>query len=171
MPHIVVRGLSRASAHGKLHIGPVNFPCALGRSGRGNKGGEGDGFTPVGRWRARQALYRPDRGRRPHTALPLTPITAHMGWSDAPGDANYNRPVSLPYARSHERLWREDHLYDLVIILGFNDMPRCQGRGSAIFMHLARPEYTPTEGCIALCVDHMRYLMRVIRPQQSILIE
>jgi L,D-peptidoglycan transpeptidase YkuD (ErfK/YbiS/YcfS/YnhG family) len=171
MPLIAVRGLSRASAQGKLHIGPVHVPCALGRSGRGSKTGEGDGVTPVGSWAVRQALYRPDRILRPRTALPLTPIRPEMGWSDAPGDANYNRPVAKPYPKSHEPLWRDDHLYDLVVILGFNDLPRAQGRGSAIFMHLARPDYTPTEGCIALSAGHMLRLLAALTPASRIVIE
>lgn len=128
-------------------------------------------MTPVGSWAVRQVLYRPDRIMRPRTALPVTTIRPGMGWSDAPGDANYNRPVVTPYGRSHERLWREDHLYDLVVILGFNDVPRAQGRGSAIFMHLARPDYKPTEGCIALSSDHMHRLLAELRPESRIVIE
>ena len=171
MPLIVVRGLSRASTQGKLHLGLVQFPCALGRGGRGPKGGEGDGITPSGRWDIRAVFYRPDRERRPATGLPAAPIAPDFGWCDAPGDANYNRLVRLPYAASHERLWREDALYDLVAVLGFNDIPRAGGRGSAIFVHLARPGYTPTEGCVALSRAHMLRLLGSLKSGDRIQIE
>jgi L,D-peptidoglycan transpeptidase YkuD (ErfK/YbiS/YcfS/YnhG family) len=163
MPLIVVRGLSRASTQGKLHLGALRIPCALGRGGRRPKGGEGDGITPTGCWTFRAVLYRPDRERRPATGLAATPVAPDFGWCDAPGDANYNRLVRLPYAASHERLWREDPLYDLLAVLGFNDGPRASGRGSAIFVHLARPGYTPTEGCIALARADMLRLLGVLR--------
>jgi L,D-peptidoglycan transpeptidase YkuD (ErfK/YbiS/YcfS/YnhG family) len=171
MPLVVVRGLSRASAQGKLHLGVLRFPCALGRSGRGPKGGEGDGVTPSGRWAIRHVFYRPDRERRPATGLPVSPIAPDFGWCDAPGDPNYNRLVRLPYQASHERLWREDALYDILAVLGFNDGPRTSGRGSAIFLHLARPGYTPTEGCVALSRTHMLMLLGKLLPGDCLTIE
>ena len=170
MPKIVVRGLSRAHAEGKLHLENLCFPCALGRGGRRPKGGEGDGITPKGRWIFRKVFYRPDRVQRPRTGLPVLPLTQKMGWCDAPGDANYNRLVRLPYPTGHESLWRQDHLYDLLAVLGYNDAPRSQGRGSAIFLHLARNDYGPTEGCVALSVDHMRVLLKALRPGQSLIV-
>jgi len=170
MPHPVVRGLSRAAMQGKLDLGPVQFPCALGRGGTGPKHGEGDGVTPMGQWRLRQVLYRPDRVMRPRTDLPVAPIEPDMGWCDAPGDANYNRLVRLPYTASHERLWRDDHLYDLLAVLGFNDAPRAQGRGSAIFLHLARPDYSPTEGCIALSLPHMQRVLPYLSRDSRIIV-
>jgi L,D-peptidoglycan transpeptidase YkuD (ErfK/YbiS/YcfS/YnhG family) len=160
----VVRGLSRAVPQGKLDLGYVQFPCALGRGGRGPKAREGDGVTPIGHWPVRQVLYRPDRIARPRTALPVVPLAPGLGWCDETGDANYNRMVRLPYPASHERLWRRDHLYDLVVVLGYNDMPRSQGRGSAIFMHLARPGYRPTAGCIALALPHLLHVVGRLRP-------
>ncbi len=171
MPLVIVRGLSRARPQGKLHLGFVHFPCALGRSGRGPKSGEGDGVTPSGRWPVRQVFYRPDREPRPQTALPVSPLAPDLGWCDAPRDANYNRLVHLPYAASHERLWRDDRLYDLFAVLGFNDCPRASGRGSAIFLHLARSDYGPTEGCVALSRTHMLKVLAALRPGDGILIE
>lgn len=82
-----------------------------------------------------------------------------MGWCDAPSDPNYNRQVRYPYRASAEALWRDDGLYDLVAVLDYNVRPRVRGRGSAIFMHVARPGYLPTEGCIALRKDHLRRLL------------
>jgi L,D-peptidoglycan transpeptidase YkuD (ErfK/YbiS/YcfS/YnhG family) len=95
-------------------------------------------------------LYRPDRVERPRTALTVAALQKDDGWCDAPGDPNYNRPVKLPYPKSAESMWRDDHLYDVVVILGFNDDPVIDGAGSAIFLHCARDDYGPTEGCVAL---------------------
>jgi L,D-peptidoglycan transpeptidase YkuD (ErfK/YbiS/YcfS/YnhG family) len=111
---------------------------------------EGDGGTPLGCFPVRQVLYRADRMRRPRTTLPLRAIGEYDGWCEDPADRNYNRLVRLSAASSADRLKRDDHLYDLVLVLGYNDRPRVRGRGSAIFMHLARPGFAPTAGCIAL---------------------
>jgi L,D-peptidoglycan transpeptidase YkuD (ErfK/YbiS/YcfS/YnhG family) len=108
---------------------------------------------------------------RPRSALAIAPLSPGLGWCDAPEDANYNRCVRLPYPASHERLWRDDGLYDIVIVLGFNDWPRARGRGSAIFMHLARPGYTPTAGCVALARPDMLKLTAALRPGDEIVIE
>lgn len=137
-------------ARGMVRLGPAVWPCALGRGGLVARKREGDGGTPLGRLRIREVLYRPDRVKRPRTGLPTRALRANDGWCDAPGDRSYNRPVRLPYPASAESLWRSDHLYDVVAVLGYNDHPRISGRGSAIFMHVARPSYAPTEGCVAL---------------------
>jgi L,D-peptidoglycan transpeptidase YkuD (ErfK/YbiS/YcfS/YnhG family) len=163
VPRPTLRGLSRARSQGKLCLGNLNLPCALGRSGRRPKQHEGDGITPIGAWPVREVLYRADRLARPRTALKVTAIRPRDGWCDAARDRNYNRPVKLPYPAGHERLWRQDHLYDLVIVLGYNDRPRSLGRGSAIFMHLARAGYKPTEGCIALSRGDMLKLLARLR--------
>ena len=131
--------------------------CALGRSGvvAANDKREGDGATPAGLWAFRRALYRPDRLKAPDTALKLAPITPQDGWCDAASDPLYNRPVTLPFAASHEALWRDDALYDLIVVLGHNDDPPVAGRGSAIFLHVAAKDYAPTEGCVALSRDDL----------------
>jgi L,D-peptidoglycan transpeptidase YkuD (ErfK/YbiS/YcfS/YnhG family) len=100
----------------------------------------------------------------------MRPIRPGDGWCDAPADRNYNRPVKLPYPASHERLWRDDALYDLVVVLGYNDRPRSLGRGSAIFMHLARKNYLPTAGCIALSRADMLKLLVRLKPRDRIVI-
>ncbi len=135
------------------------LPCALGRSGRATRKHEGDGATPSGIWRPELVLYRADRVQRPTTALPIRPINVDDGWCDAIGDRNYNRWVRHPYPASAERLWRADHLYDVVVVLNHNTRPRVQGAGSAIFMHLARPGYRPTEGCVALTRRHLLFVL------------
>ena len=151
-------------AEGRL-IGPHGvIRAALGRKGIAATRHEGDGSTPFGRLPLREVLYRADRGKRPRTQLPVRAIRDRDGWCDDPVDANYNRLVNLPTARRAEGLWRADHLYDVVIVLGYNDRPRVRGRGSAIFVHLARPGYAPTEGCIALTRrDIVRLLERARR--------
>jgi L,D-peptidoglycan transpeptidase YkuD (ErfK/YbiS/YcfS/YnhG family) len=128
---------------------------------------EGDGATPIGQWRVREVLYRPDRVRRPATPLPVRAMRRHDGWCDAAADRNYNRLVRLPYAASAEPLWRQDALYDVVVVLGYNDA-RVRGRGSAIFLHVARPGYAPTEGCIALARAHVLRLLERLGARAAI---
>lgn len=135
---------------GRLRAGWLDLPCALGAAGLVHRKREGDGGTPVARLRAIRGYYRPDRMIRPRTSLPLRPLRPEDGWCDAPSSRLYNRPVRLPQASSHERMWRDDDLYDLVLDLSWNRRPAVPGRGSAIFLHAARPGYRPTEGCIAV---------------------
>lgn len=124
--------------------------CALGRAGIVRQKREGDGGTPAAILPMRRALYRPDREAPPRTRLPLGAIAPDDGWCDAPGDPRYNTPVSLPYPAHAEAMWRSDALYDLVVVLGWNDDPPVSGRGSAIFLHLAAPDFSLTAGCVAL---------------------
>ncbi|HEY1795614.1 MAG TPA: L,D-transpeptidase family protein [Stellaceae bacterium] len=124
--------------------------AACGWSGvRGDKR-EGDGASPAGTFPLVSVLYRPDRLTAPNTALPISPLRPEMGWVDDPGDPNYNRLVTLPYLASHEDLWREDGLYDLIVVIGYNTDPVIPGAGSAIFLHVAKPDFSPTAGCIAI---------------------
>jgi L,D-peptidoglycan transpeptidase YkuD (ErfK/YbiS/YcfS/YnhG family) len=123
------------------------------------KRGEGDGISPLGCWPIRRVLYRADRLAPPATAFAVAPIAPGDGWCDAPDHALYNRPVRLPFAASHEEMWRADALYDLVVVLGHNDDPVVPGAGSAIFLHVARPDYGPTAGCAALArADLLEFL-------------
>ncbi len=131
------------------------FDCALGKSGVAVEKREGDGATPPGRFLIRHILYRPDRIEKPLSGLPIYALDRDNGWCDAPDHPDYNRFVHLPHAAHCEKLWREDHIYDLIIILAYNDDPVQPGKGSAIFMHVARPGLEPTEGCIALEVDDL----------------
>lgn len=142
--------------------------CAIGRGGIGVKAGEGDGVTPTGTFRIRRVLYRPDRVASPRTNLPVAAIAEDDGWCDAPGDAAYNKPVKLPYPASHEKMWRDDHLYDVVVVLGFNDDPVIAGKGSAIFLHVARPDYGPTEGCVALPLPDLLAALARLSPGDTI---
>jgi L,D-peptidoglycan transpeptidase YkuD (ErfK/YbiS/YcfS/YnhG family) len=156
---LIVRALSAGRTRGWLGVGTLCFPCALGRSGRRSRKSEGDGASPRGSFRLVEVLYRADRVRRPAGGMRVSAIVAGDGWCDDRRDRNYNRAVRLPYPASHERMWRDDHLYDVVVVLDHNRRPRVRGAGSAIFMHVARSGYTPTEGCIALARPH---LLRVL---------
>ena len=165
-----VRSLSRRSSTGWLTLGSLRFRCALGRGGRVASKREGDWATPVGSYALCHAYYRPDRLRRPQTSLPLSALRPSDGWCDAVGDRNYNRHITHPYPASAEHMWRKDGLYDVVVVLDQNMRPRVQGGGSAIFMHVARPGYKPTAGCIALRRDHLLQLLKWVRKGTRIVI-
>lgn len=131
--------------------------CAHGRGGAIDAGlkREGDGASPIGIWTMKRVFWRPDRLARPETGLPTVPLRQYDGWCDAPADPLYNRPVRLPYPASCEQLWRDDPVYDIVVELDHNSDPVVPGAGSAIFFHIARPDYQDTEGCIAVAKHDM----------------
>lgn len=145
--------------------------CAIGRSGIAEKTREGDGVTPAGIWPLRNVLYRADRIARPQTILPTALIEPGQAWCDVPDDPQYNRLVRLPYASLDERLWREDALYDLIAVVGFNDAPVVPGKGSAIFLHVARPDYGETEGCVALSLDDLTEALAQLRPENRLIVQ
>jgi L,D-peptidoglycan transpeptidase YkuD (ErfK/YbiS/YcfS/YnhG family) len=144
---------------GRLILGGRRFRVALGRGGVRPDKQEGDGATPAGVLPLRRVLYRADRVPSPDCAVPIEPIAPDDGWCDDPSHADYNRRVRLPHDGRCEELWRADGLYNLVGVLGWNDAPVVRGRGSAIFLHIARADYAPTEGCIALAVDEVRRVL------------
>ncbi len=162
---LFVRSLSKGVSQGFLDLGFTRIPCALGRSGMRAIKREGDGATPLGRFCTLSFYFRADRTPRPMTALPVSPLHPNDGWCDASSDRNYNRPVRHPYPTSAERLWRHDNLYDVIGILDYNIVPRRRGRGSAIFLHIAHPDYRPTEGCIAVCAPDMKRLLTWLGPK------
>lgn len=150
-----------AHPDGRMEFGDRIFRCAIGRSGvvAAEAKREGDGASPVGVWPIRRLLYRPDVGR-PVTRLPAAPIARDDGWCDAPDDPAYNRPVKLPYPASCETMWRDDRIYDLVVVLGHNDDPPQPHLGSCIFLHLARDDFSPTQGCVALARPDLEAVLR-----------
>ncbi len=133
--------------------------AAIGRGGVSRHKQEGDSATPVGLLVLRRLLYRADRMAIPGGKLPRAPLAPEDGWCDDPADADYNRQVRLPHAARHEELWRQDAVYDLIGVLGWNDAPVVQGAGSAIFLHVARPDFAPTEGCVALKLTDLLALL------------
>ncbi len=156
--------------HAVLDWGAGARRAAIGPGGIAIKGGEGDGITPIGSWPVREVFYRADRVAPPDVSLPLRAIQPDDGWCDAPDDSHYNRLVKLPYRASAEAMWRDDHLYDLVAVLGFNDNPVLPGKGSAIFLHLAKPDYAHTHGCVALAADDVRAALEQLQPDDRVII-
>lgn len=155
---------------GWLTAGPHRFRCALGRGGVRADKSEGDGATPVGRLAIRSVFYRPDRLDPPVTKLPCRALRDDDGWCDDPADAAYNRLVRRPYTGRHEVMWRDDAVYDIVAALGWNDDPVVPGAGSAIFLHLAKPDYAPTEGCVALALADCLEVLRLATPDSRLVI-
>ena len=159
--NITVETTSATATTGTLKIGDHVFPCTLGRGGviAAADKVEGDGKTPLGTYPLRRVLYRADKTTRPVTQLPVEVLTPETGWCEDPTHADYNKQVTLPHASVVDKMTREDDLYDYVVIIGHNDAPVVPGAGSAIFMHLARPDFTPTAGCVGLRRDD---LLRVL---------
>jgi L,D-peptidoglycan transpeptidase YkuD (ErfK/YbiS/YcfS/YnhG family) len=167
---IVVRGKA-GETQGVLTIGRQRFPCALGKSGIITAKREGDGGTPEGRFPLRELRYRADRIPAPKTALAAYPIAVTDGWCDQPNDPAYNRLIKRPYAASHEILARDDHLYDLLVVIGYNDAPARPGLGSAIFLHVANGgagAFEPTAGCVALPLDDLLTVLAQCGPGTEI---
>jgi len=141
------------------------FACAIGWGGVRTDKREGDGATPAGRFPLRRVLYRPDRVAPPRTALPIAPLSPGDGWCDDPAHPLYNRQVRLPHEASHEELWRSDRVYDLIVILGHNDAPVVRGLGSAVFLHVAQPDYAPTAGCVAVAEGDLLAILAGVHRQ------
>ncbi|MBV8616407.1 MAG: L,D-transpeptidase family protein [Acetobacteraceae bacterium] len=149
-----------ARADGLLVAGGLVLRATLGRGGVRVDKREGDGATPAGLLPLRRVLYRADRLPPPRCAVPVEPLSPNDGWCDDPDDADYNRLVTLPHPARHEALWRADALYDVIGVLGWNDAPVRRGAGSAIFLHVGRPDRAPTEGCVALALSDLLRLLR-----------
>ncbi|MEG9861756.1 MAG: L,D-transpeptidase family protein [Parvularculales bacterium] len=144
--------------------------CALGRNGVTQVKQEGDGATPTGCWPLRHVWVRQDRIETISTGLPCSFIDPHQGWCDAPRDEHYNKPVRLPYPASTETMWRADELYDVAVIIGYNDDPIVSEAGSAIFLHIAGEDLTPTEGCVALSREALLLLLPHLSVHSRIII-
>jgi L,D-peptidoglycan transpeptidase YkuD (ErfK/YbiS/YcfS/YnhG family) len=142
-----------------LLAGQAVIPCAIGRGGLIAAKREGDGGTPRADLPLRALLWRADRHPRPRCRLPTRAIRREDAWCDDPADRRYNRRIDRAPDTAEERLSRCDHLYDYIIVLGWNDRPVRKGRGSAIFWHLARDGFTPTAGCVAVTASAMRRLL------------
>ena len=156
---IDVRPRPGHSSQGQLIAGNMILRCALGKGGITAFKREGDGGTPLTRMRLLYGFKRPDKKVRGTRALLLKVLRRDDGWCEVSNDRNYNRKVRIPYGASHETMWRKDDLYDICIVMDWNIRSRHRAKGSAIFFHLARPGYTPTEGCIALSRADMNRLL------------
>lgn len=158
-------------AQGWLAAGALALPVALGRAGIKANKFEGDGATPRGTFRLVRLWWRRDRHPRPLTALPVRAIRPDDGWCEDPADRRYNRPVKVPAGSMADRLTRPDHLYDFIIELDHNTRPRVAGRGSAVFVHAARPGLAATAGCVALELPALRRLLTRLGPHTCLKIE
>ena len=140
-----------------------HFKCAIGRTGTKADKQEGDGATPIGCFHLEKVYYRADRLPKPATRLPVMTIQPDDGWCDDPKDILYNQHVKLPYPANYEPLWREDHVYDLLIVTSHNQNPVIPKAGSAIFIHLARLDdqgrYCPTAGCLSLSLLDLQLIL------------
>lgn len=158
---IIVEG-QPGEIHGTLRCEGVTVPCSVGRSGLSRDKHEGDGATPTGRFPLRRLLYRADRLEMPVTRLPVSAIAKDDGWCDDMAHKDYNQQVKLPFAASHEELWREDNLYDLIVVLGHNDKPVIPGLGSAVFLHVRAPDGGATAGCVAIKREYLLAILRAL---------
>jgi L,D-peptidoglycan transpeptidase YkuD (ErfK/YbiS/YcfS/YnhG family) len=167
---IRIRPAAGNPRRGWLTAGPLTIPVALGRGGiRANKR-EGDGGTPQGSFRPRQLWWRGDRHSRPRTFLPVRAIRAEDAWCEDPADRHYNRLIRLGREQGGDRLTRADHLYDFIVEIDHNTRPRIPGRGSAVFLHLARGNFGPTAGCVSMTEAAMLQLLRRLGPRTRIII-
>jgi L,D-peptidoglycan transpeptidase YkuD (ErfK/YbiS/YcfS/YnhG family) len=170
LPLLRVCAKPGARSRGVLIAGRLAIPVMLGRSGiRANKR-EGDGATPRGQFHLRRLWWRADRYPKPPTSLPTVRIDHLVAWCEDTNDRRYNRPFRRSANEPGDRLWRDDRLYDFIIEISHNTRPRIAGRGSAVFLHVARPDRSPTAGCIALAPEDLRRLLTRLGPKTRILV-
>ncbi|MGE5535950.1 MAG: L,D-transpeptidase family protein [Acidobacteriota bacterium] len=167
---IVVHRQTSSPARGLLLAGPHIVPVALGRGGIKANKREGDGATPRGTFRLKRLWWRADRHPRPRTLLPVTRIRPDGGWCENPADGRYNRPIKIAAGSNADRLARNDALYDFIVEIDHNTRPRIAGRGSAVFIHIAREGFAPTAGCVALKAHALRRLLERVGPRTRIVI-
>ena len=170
LPAIRVKPAAGNPRRGWLTAGHLTIPVALGRGGILANKREGDGGTPRGIFRPRQLWWRGDRHSRPQTFLPVRTIGDTDAWCEDPRDRHYNQPIRLEREQGGDRLKRADHLYDFIIEIDHNTRPRIAGRGSAVFLHLARDNFGPTAGCVSMTRAAMLQLLRRLGPRTRIII-
>jgi L,D-peptidoglycan transpeptidase YkuD (ErfK/YbiS/YcfS/YnhG family) len=171
LSRLYVRRRAGEPAKGWLRAGPLALPVALGRGGIKANKREGDGGTPRGTFRLKRLWWRADRHARPASLLPARPIKPDDGWCEDPADRRYNKPVKLAPASKADRLMRADALYDFIVEIDHNTRPRIAGRGSAVFIHVARQGFQPTAGCVALKIGALRRVLARLGPRTRIVVE
>jgi L,D-peptidoglycan transpeptidase YkuD (ErfK/YbiS/YcfS/YnhG family) len=165
-----IRAAAADRSRGWLTAGGLTTPVALGSSGIRADKREGDGATPKGAFRPRQLWWRADRHRRPTTFLPVRAIGPEDAWCEDVSSRHYNQPVRFASTQGGDRLTRDDHLYDFIIEIDHNTHPRIAGRGSAVFLHLARKDFSPTAGCVSMTEAAMLRLLKRLGPETRIVI-
>ena len=155
---------------GYLKYKDFKFKCALGEAGIGNKKIEGDNITPKGTFGIVKIYYRSDRIKKISSKFKLIKITKKLGWCDDPKNKKYNKLINSSTKYSHEKLYRKDNIYDLILVLNYNMSPIIKNKGSAIFIHVASKNYKKTAGCVALKKSHLINLVKTIRKGTKVLI-
>ena len=153
--HILIKNKS-------LTYNNYKVKCAVGKRGIGAKKKEGDLITPKGSYKIKGILYRPDKVKNLNTKFEKKAINKKMGWCDDPKSKKYNQLIKLPFKFNFEKLYRNDDIYDIVFVLSFNTNPIIKNKGSAIFIHIAKRNYSPTKGCVAIKKDDIKKLAREI---------
>ena len=152
----------------KLILGDYRIKCAIGKRGIGNKKREGDQITPKGKFKVKSILYRKDRLSHFKSKITKLPIKRDMGWCDDPKSKKYNKLIKLPFKGSFEKLYRKDNTYDIILVLDYNFNPVIKGRGSAIFIHVAKKNYKNTLGCIAISKKNLINLIKKINKKSIV---
>jgi L,D-peptidoglycan transpeptidase YkuD (ErfK/YbiS/YcfS/YnhG family) len=153
---------------GYLKYKNLKYRCALGKAGVNEKIKEGDNITPKGIFKITKIYYRPDKIKKIKTLIKKIKIKKNMGWCDDPRSRFYNQQIKLPTKYGHERLYRNDNLYNLIAVLDYNTNPIIKNKGSAIFMHIAENSYKKTRGCIALKKKNLVELVTKIKKNTKI---
>jgi L,D-peptidoglycan transpeptidase YkuD (ErfK/YbiS/YcfS/YnhG family) len=153
---------------GFLKYRNLKFRCALGKAGIKKKKIEGDNITPKGNYKIVDIYYRKDRVKKIFSKFKLIKIKKNMGWCDDPKSKKYNQLISLPSKNTHEKFYRKDDIYDLIIVLNYNVNPVIKNKGSAIFIHVAKKKYKRTAGCVALKKTHLIELIKIISKRTKI---
>jgi L,D-peptidoglycan transpeptidase YkuD (ErfK/YbiS/YcfS/YnhG family) len=162
---LTVQADSGDSSLGWAILGARRWRCVVGAGGVREDKVEGDAATPAGEFPLRRIYFRNDRLVLPKVRLPARPIGEHDGWCDDPHSPAYNRLVHIPNESSHEKMWREDGLYDLLVVVGYNDDPPEGEWGSAIFLHMAHKDMSPTRGCVAFARADLLELVTLLGPE------
>ena len=155
---------------GQLKYKDLKFKCALGKAGVGKKRAEGDNITPKGTYKIIQIYYRKDRIKKISSKFKLIKINKNMGWCNDPRCKKYNQLIKLPSKYTHERLFRKDNLYDLILVLNYNINPIIKNKGSAIFIHIAKKKYKKTAGCVGLKKSNLLKLINVVKKKTKVII-
>jgi L,D-peptidoglycan transpeptidase YkuD (ErfK/YbiS/YcfS/YnhG family) len=155
---------------GYLKYKNLKFRCALGKAGIGKKKIEGDSITPRGKFNIVKIYYRSDRVKKISSKYRLIKISKNMGWCDDPNSKKYNQLINLPTKYTHEKLYRKDNVYDLLVVLNYNMKPIIKNKGSAIFIHISRQNYKKTSGCVAIKKAHLMKLIKTIKKNTKVVI-
>ena len=152
-----------------LTYNKLKIKCSIGKKGIGNKRKEGDLITPKGQFRIKYILYRKDRVKI-SSKLKKKVIKKNMGWCDDPKSKQYNKLIKLPFVYRHEKLYKKENMYDIILVLNYNMNPIKKNKGSAIFIHIAKNNFKKTEGCIAIKKNQILRIVKEVEPNTQVII-